>query len=92
MDKHYYYLHTNGDLIHKPASVVDSDPEYFDSPFVKKVWTIDTEDRGTLWIVLTEALALGANKERVKELQNKWGDYFYVVLPYLFVRRKIKKQ
>lgn len=71
--KHYYYLHTNGDLIHKPAFVVDSDSSYFDSPFVKKVWTLDTEDRGTIWILLTEALALGANKERIKELQNKWG-------------------
>ena len=71
--KHYYYLHTNGDLIHKSALVVDSDSSYFDSPFVKKVWTIDTEDRGSLWILLTEALSLGANKERIKELQEKWG-------------------
>ena len=73
VDKHYYYLHTNGDLIHKSAFVVDSDPQYFDSDFVKKVWTINTEDRGTLWILLTEALAMGARKDRIKELQEKWG-------------------
>lgn len=71
--KHYYYLHTNGDLIHKSVAVVESDPSYFDSPFVKKVWTIETEDRGSLWILLIEALSLGANNDRIKELQTKWG-------------------
>ena len=70
--KHYYYLHTNGDLIHKNASVIDADASYFDSDFVKKVWVIDTEDRGSLWILLTEALALGADKTRIQELQILW--------------------
>jgi len=70
--KHYYYLHTDGNLIHKNASVVDADASYFDSAFVRKVWMIDTEDRGSLWILLTEALALGANKSRIQELQTLW--------------------
>ncbi len=30
----YCYLHTNDSLISKPITIVDSDPFYFDSPFV----------------------------------------------------------
>jgi len=63
----YYYLHTNGSLIFKRFTPED------DSPFVKKVWRIDPADRETAYIVLLEALALGANKQRIKELAAKWG-------------------
>jgi len=66
----YYYLHTNGDLIGKNPVVVTND--YFDSPFVKKFWRIDTTDRETAWMLVLEALALGAKIERIKELTNKW--------------------
>ncbi|MFH1721201.1 MAG: hypothetical protein ABH950_01205 [Candidatus Altiarchaeota archaeon] len=69
---HYYYLHTNGDLIHKNAIVVDADPNYFDSDFVKKVWKLDDTDRGTAWVLCIEALALGARRERILELKEKW--------------------
>jgi hypothetical protein len=73
MSRHYYYLHTNGDLIGKPPIVVDSDPSYFDSPFVKKVWEIDTEERMTCWTLILEALASGARVGRVRELTKKWN-------------------
>lgn len=69
---HYYYLHTNGSLLHKNAFVVESDPQYFDSPFVKKVWKIDITNRMDVWILVIEAGALGANKERIQELANLW--------------------
>jgi len=69
--KWYYYLHTNGDLIGKNPIVVTDD--YFDSPFVKEVWEIDTTNRGDAWTLVLEALALGANIDRVKELVNKWN-------------------
>ena len=69
----YYYLHTNGDLIAKNPVVVDSDPSYFDSPFVKKHWLIDTDNRETGWRFLLEALHLGARLERVKELVSTWS-------------------
>ena len=72
-ERHFYYLHTNGDLIHKPAIVVDSDPQYFDSPFVRRVWTVDPEERGSAYIMLVEAAALGANMKRVLELAKKWS-------------------
>ena len=72
MKKWYYYLHTNGDLIGKPPIVVDSDPEYFNSPFVDKVWCIDLDDRLSVWDFIIEACNLGANKDRIKELSEKW--------------------
>ena len=68
----YYYLHTNGDLIGKNPVVVDSDPSYFDSDFVKRTWKIETEDRESCWIMLLEAVALGACIDRVRELADKW--------------------
>lgn len=71
--KWYYYLHTNGDLIGKNPMVIDSDSQYFDSPFVKKVWQIDTEDRADCWKLVLEALALGGRADRAKELAKKWG-------------------
>ena len=69
----YYYLHTNGDLIGKNPVVVESDSSYFDSPFVKKVWKIDLEDRHDAWKMVLEALALEAKITRVQELVNKWN-------------------
>ena len=69
--KWYYYLHTNGDLIGKNPIVVDSDSQYFESDFVKRVWTIDTEDRETLWVMMLEALSYGARVDRIRELATK---------------------
>lgn len=63
---HFYYLHTNGDLIYKRF-----EPES-DSPFVKKVWRIDLSDRADAWRVVFEAMALGANLDRIGELASKW--------------------
>lgn len=63
----YYYLHTNGDLIFKRF-----EPER-DSPFVRRVWRVAIDDRGTAWLLLIEALALGANRVRIDELAQKWG-------------------
>lgn len=71
--KHYYYLHVNGELISKPAIVVDMDPDYFDSDMVKRVWCIDTEKREDAWTLLVEALAEGASVERVAILADHWG-------------------
>ena len=70
----YYYLHSESkDLIFKPEIVVDSDPEYFNSPFVQKVWHIDTSNREDAWRIVLESLALGIKLERAKELSRKWG-------------------
>jgi len=69
----YYYLHTNGDLIGKNPVVVDADPGYFDSPFVRRTWRVDLTDRGSCWRMVLEALAAGAQIDRIKGLAAKWG-------------------
>jgi len=63
--EHYYYLHTNGSLIHKRLR-----PDLSD--FVVRIWKLDVEDRESGWVLCVEALALGANKERIMELKKKW--------------------
>ena len=68
----YYYLHQNGLLIGKNPVVVETDPQYFDSPFVIKYWKLDLKDRSNAWILLLEALALGAKVEQAKELAEHW--------------------
>ena len=68
----FYYLHTNGDLIFKhnlPGTAAD----IRESDFAVMLWPIDTDDRESVWRILVEALACGANLERVKELAAKWG-------------------
>lgn len=70
----YYYLHENGDLIGKPPNVIEADGPwvYFDSPFVRKWWHLDLRERGQAWDFLCDAIALGANVERVRDLAQKW--------------------
>ena len=69
----FYYLHTDGNLIFKPASMVDYDPHYFDSPFIKKVWRLDFKNRFDAWRLILEALSMGCSIPRAKELAEKWG-------------------
>lgn len=68
----FYYLHTDGNLIFKPASVVEFDSHYFDSPFVKKVWRVDLKDRLCAWRIVLEALSMGCSIPRARELAGKW--------------------
>ncbi len=67
----YYYLHTNGDLIHKSKHCDVSDFE--ESSFVKKWWLIDLDDRVDIYNMLIHASMLGIKKERLKELVNRWN-------------------
>ena len=53
----YYYLHENGQVIWKPSVVVQMDPEYFNSPFVKRVWEIRTQ--GDMFRFLSDLKELG---------------------------------
>lgn len=62
----WYYLHTNGDLIFKRFRPDPGD-------FVRRVWSIDTADRFDAWRICIEALALGARRDRIDELAQKWG-------------------
>lgn len=67
-----YYLHVNGDLIHKrmlPGLIDDLN----ESDFVKAYWLIDPHDHRTAWRVLIESSALGADKSRVNALAHLWN-------------------
>lgn len=72
MTSGYYYLHTNGDLIYKRNLDTGQVADFRESNFVKMFWSFDPEDRSTVWRVLVESLACGANIERVMELADKW--------------------
>jgi hypothetical protein len=68
----YYYLHENGNLLYK-RDFGDTEEELLESSFVKTYWPVDPKNRGGAWQLVIEALALGANQERVYELVEKWG-------------------
>jgi hypothetical protein len=82
-----YYLHENGDLIWKNAIVFESDPQYFDSPFVKKVWYIpaepptDSPEGNITWTMnwLREAYKFGAKADSVHKIikENNMPESFY---------------
>jgi hypothetical protein len=67
-DGGYYYLHENGELIWKKFR-----PAQEPGGFVRKVWPVNTAERGCAWLICIEALAMGARRERVMELAAKWG-------------------
>lgn len=67
----WYYLHENGELIYKPSP--DAIADIRDSSLAKCSWPIDPKNRQTAWDIVVESLALGANKERVKSLAEKWS-------------------
>ena len=56
MRDHVYYLHTNGELIHKNYTE-GIEADFRESDFVKAFWVLDPEDRETAWTLLVEALA-----------------------------------
>lgn len=68
----YYYLHTNGLLIYR-RELGDTAADLRESDYACAFWGFDPSDRDGAWTILVEALALGANPERVAELAAKWG-------------------
>lgn len=71
----YYYQHSNGKLIHKPAFTVDSlgASNYFEGDFVVKWWRLDMTDRSQAWKMLIDAMLSGAKEVAVLELAMKWN-------------------
>lgn len=69
------YLHQNNKLITKPKICYQSDPEYFDSPFVKRVWFIKPNvfKISDYIEMLQEAKRLGATSETIKEYLDTWA-------------------
>lgn len=72
MDDGFYYLHTNGSLIHK-RGLPGIENDLRDSTFVTAYWPVDTADRATAWRIAVEAGAAGAAPSRVAELATLWG-------------------
>ena len=67
--KWYFYLHIDGDVIGKNPIVVDEG--YFDSPFVKKFWFVETS--GDFIKFINEAKNLGANRNKLDRLIEEQG-------------------
>ena len=65
----WFYLHENMDLIYKPNP--DAITDIRESDLCLSAWSWNGE-RPTAWNILIEALSLGANKERIIELAEKW--------------------
>lgn len=68
----WYYLHQNNELIYK-RELGDTAADLRESDLVKHIWPLDPTDRAGAWNICVEAMALGANPDRVKELAAKWG-------------------
>lgn len=67
----YYYLHENGDLIHKSKHF---DPyDFEESPFCRKWWKIDLTNRADAYNFLIAATILKANPKRIADLKTHWG-------------------
>ena len=61
-----YYLHTNGDLIHK--SKLSDTYDFEESPFVKTWWKIGLDSRPDVYNMLIRAKMLGVQPERFHQL------------------------
>lgn len=68
----YYYLHSNGSLIWKRYLDSGQVADFRESDFVKMFWPLDTQSRYDAWRICVEALALGTDPKRVKELATLW--------------------
>ena len=71
MIKGWYYLHTNGSLIYKAGS--ESAGDIRDSDFARAMWPFVQDDRETVWRILVEAGALGADPTRIAYLAKLWA-------------------
>ncbi len=67
----WYYLHTNGSLIYK-RELGGTAADIRESNFAKAMWPFDPGDREGAWRIVVEALAAGADRERVFELAGHW--------------------
>lgn len=65
----WFYLHDNKELIYKNSS--DAIIDIRESDLCHSAWGWDGT-RQSAWTTLVEAHSLGANKERIKELSDKW--------------------
>lgn len=68
----WYYLHANGELIYKGGHYTNP-VDFRESDLVRAFWKCTAGDREEAWTIVVEALAAGANPDRVRELVEKWN-------------------
>ena len=66
IDGYYYFHKETKNLIWKKFRPKDN------SDFVQKIWVVDATNREHAWTILLEALSLGLNITRAKELAIEW--------------------
>lgn len=67
----WYYLHTNGSVIYK-RELGGTAADIRESDFARCMWPFDPSDREGAWRICIEALALGADAARVRQLADLW--------------------
>lgn len=68
-DIKYAILHADGGILitsHDPYGMTGG-------AFSRQIWTLRPTDRATAWKCLLEALALGCDLDRAKQLAEQWG-------------------
>lgn len=72
MEAGWYYLHSNGELIHR-LDLGNPERILQENESVRTFWFVgDGDDRDQAWSLLVEALAGGASYERVMKLAARW--------------------
>lgn len=67
----WYYLHQNGNLIYM-RELGETAADIRESDFAVCMWPLIPSDRAGAWDIAIEALALGANPDRIAELAKQW--------------------
>jgi len=70
-NRKYFYLHENGELIEKPAIVVEMEgvQSYFNSPFVLKYWVASTDE---------DIVEIKKNASQIRLMENLKGEKYNV--------------
>lgn len=69
----WYYLHTNGSLVYKPALDPKVESDIVNSDFALAMWRLDSRDRRNAWRILIEAAALGLAADRLEAMSELWN-------------------
>lgn len=69
----YYYLHSNGQLMHLSQKSLDQKPDFLKLKFVQFHWEVDTNNRNSIMIMLLQAEALNVDKNRINALKKLYA-------------------
>lgn len=69
----HFFLNTDGDVFYKSIISSEALKPYYDNPYIRAIWAFDPADPRKSANILVEALAAGADRNRVFELAKRWG-------------------